>query len=166
MYANVSNGVDSYNISLDKSGNTYRLEGLKPNTNYLIEIGYKILYADSTTDEKVEDTMTTRTKNTVESLEITRVSTSKVYYRLQLDSNFVYDSNAKLVVYLNDQTEYLTINLTADDLEKAASSGYLGSFSIPNEYKTKNSSIKIKLENTSYNGTAVDTNLTAKIVNY
>ena len=166
VYANVSNGVDSYNISLDKSGNTYRLEGLKPNTNYLIEIGYKILYADSTTDEKVEDTMTTRTKNTVESLEITRVSTSKVYYRLQLDSNFVYDSNAKLVVYLNDQTEYLTINLTADDLEKAASSGYLGSFSIPNEYKTKNSSIKIKLENTSYNGTAVDTNLTAKIVNY
>ena len=93
-------------------------------------------------------------------------STSKVYYKLQLDSNFVYDSGAKLVVYLNDQTEYLTINLTADDLEKAASSGYLGSFSIPNEYKTKNSSIKIKLENTSYNGTAVDTNLTAKIVNY
>ena len=34
------------------------------------------------------------------------------------------------------------------------------------EYKIKNSSIKIKLENTKYNGAEVNTNLTAKIINY
>lgn len=166
VYANVSNGVDSYNISLDKNNTTYRLTGLNPNTNYLVEIGYKVIYADSTVEENVEDTMTTRTKNTVESLEITRVSTSKIYYNLKLDSNFVYDVGAKLVVYLNDQTEYLTINLTSSELEKAASSGYSGSFNIPEEYKTKNSSIKIKLEDTTHEGTTIETNLTAKIVNY
>ena len=116
-------------------------------------------------EEVVEDTMTVRTKAPTEKLEITRVSRDKIYYNLKLDSNFVYDLGAKLVVYLNDG-EYTTIDLTSSNLEKAAASGYSSSFSIPEAYKAKNSSLEIKLENTMYNGTTMNTNLIAKIVNY
>ena len=110
--------------------------------------------------------MTVRTKAPTESLEIPKVSTDKIYYTLKLDSNFVYDEGAKIVIYLNDTNESSEIKLTSSNLEKAASSGYSGSFKIPDEYKIKNSSIKIKLENTKYNGAEVNTNLTAKIINY
>lgn len=165
VYANISNGVDTHSISLDKNATTYRVTNLNPNTNYSVDIGYKIIYADSSVEEVVEDTMIVRTKAPTESLKITKVSTNKIYYTLKLDSNFVYDTGTKLVVYLNDE-EYTTINLTKSNLENAASSGYSSSFTMPSEYKTKNSSIKIKLENTMYNGTTINTNLIAKIVNY
>ena len=165
VYAIVSDGTKSYSISLDKNATSYKLTGLEPNKNYSVEIGYKVIYSDSSTDEKVEDTMTVKTKEPTENLAITKVSTDKIYYTLKLDSNFVYDAGAKLVIYNNDSV-YSEIKLTSGNLEKAASSGYSGSFSIPDEYKIKNSSLKMKLENVTYNGSAVDTNLVAKIVNY
>lgn len=165
VYANVSDGINSYNISLDKNATTYRITDLNPNTNYSVDIGYKIVYADATAEEVVEDTMTVRTKAPTEKLEITRVSRDKIYYNLKVDSNFVYDTGAKLVIYLNDG-EYTSIDLTSSNLERAASSGYSSSFNIPDAYKTKNSTLEIKLENTMYNGTTIDTNLIAKIVNY
>ena len=166
VYAIVTDGTKSYNIALDKKATSYKLTGLEPNTSYSVEIGYKVIYADSSTDENVEDTMTVKTKAPVESLAITKVSTDKIYYTLKLDSNFVYDVGAKLVIYLNDTNEYSEIKLTGANLEKAASAGYSGSFEIPSEYKAKNSSIKLKLENVSYNGTTINSNLVAKIVNY
>ena len=166
VYAIISDGKKAQNISLDKNATTYKATGLEPNTNYSVEIGYKVIYADSSVDEKVEDTMTIKTKEPTESLKITKVSTERIYYTLKLDSDFVYDSGAKLIIYLNDSNKYSEIKLTSGSLEKAASSGYSDSFIIPDEYKTKNNSIKLKLENTRYNGNAIDTNLVAKIVNY
>ncbi len=84
---------------------------------------------------------------------------------LNLDKNFVYDSGAKLVMYLNDN-KYTETELTSEQLERAASTGYVGKFTIPKEYKMKNSTIKIQLEDTKYSGTEVDSNLATKIVNY
>ena len=124
VYAIVSDGTKSYSISLDKNATSYKLTGLEPNKNYSVEIGYKVIYSDSSTDEKVEDTMTVKTKEPTESLEITKVSTDKIYYTLKLDSNFVYDAGAKLAIYLNNDNLYSEINLTSGNLEKAASSGY------------------------------------------
>ena len=166
VYAIVSDGTKSYSISLDKNASSYKLTGLEPNKNYSVEIGYKVIYSDSSTEEKVEDTMTVRTKGPIENLAITKVTKDKIYYTLKLDSNFVYDAGAKLVIYLNDNNEYSSIKLTSDNLEKAASSGYSGSFKMPDEYKIKNSSLKIKLENVTYNGTTIDSNLSSKIINY
>ena len=165
VYAIVSDGAKSYNIALDKNGTTYRIEGLTPSTNYSVQIGYKVIYADSRVDEQVEDTMMIRTKTPTENLSITRVSTTEVYYNLNLDGNFVYDSGAKLVMYLNDN-KYTETELTSEQLEKAAAIGYIGEFTIPKEYKMKNSTIKIQLENTKFSGIDVASNLAAKIVNY
>lgn len=166
VYAIVSDGTKQNSISLDKNATQYKVTGLDPDTSYSVEIGYKVIYADSSVDEKVEDTMTVKTNSPIENLTITKVSTDRIYYTLKLDSNFVYDAGAKIVIYLNDTNEYSEIKLTSGNLEKAASTGYTDSFIIPDDYKLKNSSIKLKLENTKYNGSTVDTNVAAKIVNY
>lgn len=166
VYISVSNGTEVKNISLSKDSKSYRVTGLKPNTNYTVEMGYKIIYSTAETEETIEDTMNIRTKMPNESLKITKVSTNKIYYTLKLDSDFVYDEGCTIEVYLNDNMLYQTISLSNNDLEKAASSGYSGTFDIPSEYKVKGSSIKISLENTKIDGTVVDSNLVSKIVNY
>ena len=69
-------------------------------------------------------------------------------------------------MYLNDN-KHTQITLNADQLGKAASTtGYAGSFAIPDDYKIKNSSLKLKLENVTFNGSTIDTNLMTKIINY
>lgn len=166
VYAIISDGIKSHSVALDKNATSYRVTGLDPNKNYTVQIGYKVIYADSTVNEQVEDTMTIKTKTPVENLEITKVSTDNIYYTLKLDSNFVYDAGANLTMYLNDSNKYAEITLNSDQLEKAASTGYSGVFSIPDEYKTKNSSIKLKLENITFNGSTINSNLMAKIINY
>lgn len=166
VYAIISDGVKSHSVALDKNATSYRVTGLDPNKNYTVQIGYKVIYADSTVNEQVEDTMTIKTKTPVENLSITKVSTDDIYYILKLDNNFVYDAGAKLTMYLNDN-KHTQITLNADQLGKAASTtGYAGSFAIPDDYKIKNSSLKLKLENVTFNGSTIDTNLMTKIINY
>lgn len=167
-YLRVSGGdIIPYNIALDKSNTSYRITGLSPDTNYYVEIGYKTIYSDATVEEKLEDTMITRTKSPVESLIINKVTTNKIFYTLKLDSEFVYDSGAELAIYVNNsEIEYDTIKLTSSELEQAAAYGYTSSFAIPEGYKTTNGSVKIELQNLNYNGQKITKYLSAKIINY
>ena len=166
VYITVSSSTEVKNISLSKEDTSYRVTELKPNTDYTVEMGYKIIYSSAETEETIEDTMNIRTKTPNESLKITKVTTSKIYYTLKLDSDFIYDEGCAIVVYLNDDLQYQTIELNESNLSKATASGYTGSFDIPVEYKAKGSSVKICLENTKLDGVTVDSNLTSKIVNY
>ncbi len=168
VYATISDNLNSYNISLDKSSTTYRLTNLKPNTDYIVKLGYKIINSDATSKSIIEDEMSTRTTSPSESLQITKVSLDKIYYTLKLDSSYIYDEGAQLVVYVDDnRNNALSIDLSGEDLEKAASSGYSGNFEIPSEYKEKfGSNISMTLENTRYNGIQVGTDVKAKIINY
>lgn len=153
-------------FSLDKNANTYRITELEPNKNYVVEMGYKIIYSDSSVEEVKQDIMTTRTLIPKEELKITRVSLNKIYYILKLDNDYVYDNGCKIKVYLNDASLVFEQTLRESDLEKAAMSGYSDSFEIPQGYKEKNAEIKILLEDTYMNEKSVQNNLSAKIVNY
>ena len=153
-------------FSLDKNASTYRITELEPNKNYVVEMGYKIIYSDSSVEEVKQDTMTTRTLIPKEELKITRVSLNKIYYTLKLDNDYVYDNGCKIKVYLNDTSLVFEQTLRESDLEKAAISGYSDSFEIPQGYKEKNAEIKILLEDTYMNEKSVQNNLSAKIVNY
>lgn len=166
VYVTVSNENETQSISLSKDEKNYRVTGLKPNMDYTVQMGYKIIYSNAEIEESIEDTMNIRTKVPNESLKITKVSRDKIYYTLKLDNNFMYDENCKIVVYLNDEVEYLTIDLNDKILSKAGSSGYLGSFELPEEYKIKGNSIKLVLEDTMVDGVTIDTKLMTKIVNY
>ena len=166
VYVTVSNETETQSISLSKDEKNYRVTGLKPNMDYTVQMGYKIIYSNAEIEESIEDTMNIRTKVPNESLKITKVSRDKIYYTLKLDNNFMYDENCKIVVYLNDEIEYLTIDLNDKILSKAGSSGYLGSFELPEEYKIKGNSLKLVLEDTMVDGVTIDTKLMTKIVNY
>ena len=61
VYALISDGITNQSVSLNKKGNTYRIDDLEPNTSYTIEIGYKIVYSDATTVDTIEDSMVVRT---------------------------------------------------------------------------------------------------------
>lgn len=144
--------------SLKADGISNFISNLKSNTTYKI---------DAKVDEQVEDMMTTKTKAPTESLKITKITTDNIYYTLNIDSQYVYDSGAKIAIYVNNEaTAYDTINLSSSALEKAPAGGYTGSFKIPQEYKTTNGSIKLELQDTMYNGKQVDQYLGAKIINY
>lgn len=167
VYATISNGTNSADISLSKELNRYRVTGLNPNTNYTVEIGYKIMYSSSEAEDVKQDAMTVKTKKPIESLKITKITTKNIYYTLKLDNTYVYDPGCKIAIYLNDEeNEYESLELSKDNIEEAAMSGYTGSFEIPQNYKIKNNSLKIKLKDTKYGGMNVNTNLVAKIVNY
>lgn len=166
VYATIQNNSMAKTISLDKNNTTYRVNDLLPDTNYIVELGYKEIKSDSSVEENVEDTMSIRTKNISESLVITKVSTSKIYYTLKLDSSYVCDPGCELVVYLNEETEYLRIPLSADNITTAAGSGLSGSFNKPSSYNSVDSSLKIVLENVKKDGKDLEKNLTYKIINY
>ena len=153
-------------FSLDKNANTYRITELEPNKNYIVEMGYKIIYSDSSVEEVKQDMMTTRTLLPQEKLKITRVSLNRIYYALNLDKDYVYDNGCKIRAYLNDTSLIFEQTLKESELEKAAVSGYSYSFEIPQGYKEKNAEIKIVLEDTYMNEKAVTNNLSVKIVNY
>ena len=166
VYAIITGNNFVKTISLDKNANTYRVTELEPNTNYTVEMGYKIIYSDSSVEEVKQDIMTARTLIPNEELKITRVSLTKIYYSLKLDHDYVYDNGCKIKIYLNDTTLIFEQLLSESNLEKAAITGYNDSFQIPQGYKEKNAEIKILLEETCMDGKSVPNSLVAKTVNY
>lgn len=171
VYALISDGITNQSVSLNKKGNTYRIDDLEPNTSYTIEIGYKIVYSDATTVDTIEDSMVVRTTKQQEELSIVKVTTNNILFNLKLDGNYMYDITSstapRIAVYIDNKNEAeYTYRLTDGIMESATrSSGYTGSIEYKEKYKSAGS-ITIKLENTYYNGLPVSTNLKAKMINY
>lgn len=165
VYIVVSNGTNiNKNISLDKKATSYRVTDLDPDTNYTVRMGYKIVNADATSKDVIEDMTVTKTTKPSENLRVTKVGLDKIYYNLKIDSSFVYDGGAKIKVYVDGtEDEALGTTLTKDQLHIAASgTGYELSFKRP-EYS---SSIKIELTNTKYDGNKVNSNVSTTIMKY
>ena len=158
-------------ISLDKNGNTCKIDDLKPGTNYTVEMGYRIIYSNASTIDTVEDSMVVKTNKLSKDLRFVKVTSDKIYYNLKLDGSYIYGEGSsikpKIRVYVNDSADFIEeIDITSSKVNSAiTSSGYTGY--IDNTGDVKNASeITIKLEDTYYNGSQVKTNLKAKIVNY
>lgn len=164
VYIMVSNESTDKNISLDKKATSYRVTGLNPDTNYTIKMGYKIINADATSKDVIEDMMVTKTTKPEESIKVTKVGLDKIYYNLKLDSSFVYDEGAQIKIEIDGvEDEELEKKLSKDELHKAASTtGYELSFKKP-EYNT---SIKIELTDTKYDGNKVNSNVSTTIMKY
>lgn len=169
VFATITNGKQIHNISLDKNAKTYKLTGLDINTEYTIQLGYKIVFADGTSTDTIEASMTVKTNKPTESIVVTKVGLEKIYYTLKLDNTFIYDTkdtanSPVLRVYKNDNVDvYEEVKLSSTDIEKAVSTGYIGVIEKP---KDGYNSISIQLENTYYNGNSINTNLKTTIINY
>lgn len=162
VYLNVGSSSGMESISLNKNETSYRVTNLTPNTNYTVELGYKIIYSDSTNEDVVEDNMIIKTLEPNEELAITRITPTKLYFNLKIDSNYKYDDGCILKMFVNEnEGSSGELKLTSDILGTAASTGYVGSFDIPSDFKR--GIIEIKLDNTKINGKSVNCGLDSKI---
>ncbi len=172
VYAKVYKGNELIqSVSLDKNGTSYRVQDLIPDTNYSVEIGYRIVYSDAATVDTVEDSMPVKTLKQTEKLSFIKITSEKIYYNLKIDGNYIYGENSSnkpiLRVYLNDSfdcVQEITMN-TAKINTAVTTQGYTGYIDNTDEIKQADY-ITIKLENTYYNNNKVETNLKAKIKNY
>ena len=172
VYANIVGTGYNKTISLDKNSNSYRFTDLRPNTDYTISVGYKLINSDGSTSESEEESITVKTEKPEESLIITKITDSKLYYTLKLDSLYKYDEGAKITVNAKvieeDGTEKdfseTIISLNDEILNLSASKGYVGTFDL-NKVKGYQW-INIQLEDTYFEGEKVSANLKSKIINY
>ena len=156
VYINVEGDVNK-TISLDKSQTSYVVTGLTPNTDYTITMAAREINSDGTITERIEDTVIVRTNRVNSKLSISRVSSSKIYFNLKLDSEFVYDS-ADIVLYV-DGVEMQRENV---DISSAiTSNGWTSSF-----YYEYGNQIIIRIENASIDGNKVATDIQVKMENY
>lgn len=96
-----SNGENQL-ISLDKNKVSYRVNNLIPNTEYKVTMGYKEIVENNEIEDKIEDIMYIKTQGVNSNIEITRITSNKIYFNFKMDNNYVFDS-AKLCVYKDDE---------------------------------------------------------------
>lgn len=123
VYLSITGGGTTNTISLDKGKDYYRITDLQQNTDYTIILGYKEIKSDSTTEDVSEDIINIKTLKLEGKLEITKITNSKIYYNLKLDSSSSYD-NAKIYVYINGnrQSGYIAVDTVQALTEKGWSS--------------------------------------------
>ena len=156
VYINVD-GDTSQTIALDKSDTSYTITKLSPNTDYTITFGVREINTDGTISERIEDTLIVRTEKVSTNIDITRVTSSNIYFNLKIDPNYIYDS-ADIVLYVDGNE----IERKSIEIETATSTnGWTNSFKY--EY---GSEIIIRLENVIYDGNSINVDIQAKMKNY
>ena len=143
-------------LSLDKSDTTCTISGLTPNTNYTITMGAREINDDGTISDNVEDIYVIRTKRIEGSVSITRVSSSKIYFNLKLDSNYPFDS-ADIVLYVDGlETERKQVSISSG----ISSNGWSSEFDY--EY---GQNFLIRVENATYGENTVAVDIQTKMIN-
>lgn len=156
VYINVD-GDKPDTIALDKSASSYTITGLTPNTDYTITLGAREIQSDGTISEKIEDTLLVRTQKVSTSITVTRLSSSKIYFNLKMDSNYVFDS-ADVVLYADgNEVDRKNVDISSS----TSSNGW--STSLDYDY---GSEFVIRLENVVYDGRTVNVDVQAKIKKY
>ena len=156
VYINVDGDI-SQTIALDKADTSYTITKLSPNTDYTITFGAREINTDGTISERIEDTLIVRTEKVSTNIDITRVTSSNIYFNLKIDPNYIYDS-ADIVLYVDGNE----IERKSIEIETATSTnGWTNSFKY--EY---GSEIIIRLENVIYDGNSINVDIQAKMKNY
>lgn len=156
VYINIEGDI-SKTISLDKADTSYTVTKLSPNTDYTITFGVREINTDGTISERIEDTIIVRTDKVSTNINITRVTSTDIYFNLKMDSNYIYDS-ADIVLYVDgNEIERKNVEIATSTL----SEGWTSSFKY--EY---GSEIIIRLENVIYDGNLINVDVQAKMKNY
>lgn len=157
VYINVDGGNYSDTIALDKSDTNYKVTGLSPNTDYTITLAAREIQDDGSVSEKIEDTLLVRTKRVSTAITVTRLSSSKIYFNLKMDSSYIFDSADIVLLADGNEVDRQSVNISSS----TSSNGW--SSSLDYDY---GSEFTIRLENVVYNGNRIDVDVQAKIKKY
>ncbi len=161
-YQVVSVTVESTNnfqrtISLDKNVTSYRIADLNPDTQYQLTFGYNEILAGNSVSSVVHSVQTVKTKKVNADLQITRLTFSKIYFTLKLDTDYVF-SSGKLAVYV-DKRKTEEVNIDIEEAKK--SKGWSSSV----KYESGTEYI-LRLENLKYNDKSIDYVIESKFKKY
>jgi hypothetical protein len=148
----------SQKILLNKDDTQYIINGLKPSTEYTVSLNYG--YYDKTTitndyREETSDVIKLATKSMDIKLNIERLTASKIYFNLKLDSKYVLE-RGKVAIYINND-KYAEKDI--DIISSSSTNGWSSDFDI-----IKGDTYTIKIIDAYYAGTKVDITTQAKIV--
>ena len=134
VYVTINGGGSADIISLDKSKTNYRITGLKNNTEYKLELGYREIMSDSTIEEITEDIVNVKTLKLQGSLKITKITEKEIFFNLKIDPDSSYD-DAKISIYINGnkQNDFIKV----DTLQALQQTGWTNSITITEEMKGK-----------------------------
>ena len=148
-------GDISKTIALNKNESKYTVTGLTPNSDYKVTL-VTTQVIDGEYVETIEDIITIKTEPLYITLNVTKVTTSKIYFTLKIDKNYVFDSSDIALYVDGDKKQTLNVDVDAAISED----GYTGSF----DYVYGDMSV-IKLENIFYDGEIQNINISTKFKN-
>lgn len=149
---------ESQTISLDKTKDKYRVTDLTPNTEYKLTMAYKEIVENNEVIDKIEDVMNVKTTNINAKLEVTRISSNRIFYNFKLDNNFVFDS-AILKVYKDDE---VVAEVPVDINSAITSNGWSSYIEKVTGYDT----LTFKIESIMYEGKEINYNIETKVKSY
>lgn len=152
-----SNGYSEY-ISLDKSKTSYRVTGLEPNTEYKVSLRYKEISEENEIVDGIEDVLSISTLGINATIEITKISTNKIYFKFKMDNNYVFDS-AVLNIYKDGE---LIDSLNVNVEESINSEGWQDYIERIFGYDT----LTFKIEDIVYEGNKINYTTETKIKSY
>lgn len=141
-------------IQLNKDNTSYILRELKPDNEYVISLGYRLVGSE---EDVYDDTIKAKTTLPNYTLNITKVTRDKIYYQLKIDSEYAVES-ARVSLY-SDQTRIT--DQEVDIAQAISEKGFTGS--IP--YDSLGYFIEVKLEDMVYNGTIIALDVSDKFIN-
>ena len=98
-----------------------------------------------------------RTKRVSTAITVTRLSSSKIYFNLKMDSSYIFDSADIVLLADGNEVDRQSVNISSS----TSSNGW--SSSLDYDY---GSEFTIRLENVVYNGNRIDVDVQAKIKKY
>jgi hypothetical protein len=147
-------------LEISKDVYNYRINNLKPNTEYNVSIGYSYLdkKANNSKTDVIQDVITVRTAKPDYRLVVSKISNGKIYFNLKLDEKYNLESGFIVLYVDNNKMGEIPI----DPQAAISTSGWESSINFYNSgYE-----VLLKLESAVYNGSAIDTDVQFKYINY
>lgn len=142
---------------LSKEQTSYVIRGLDYDNEYTISFGYVLaLSVDSSQNEIINNTIKMKTKIPAIKFEITKITATKIYYKIKLDENYEIDSG--IVSLYSD-------NILMSSVQYNASMNKSNEFSGSFDYTSLGYLVELRFENIIYNGDFVNLRYSSKYIN-
>ncbi len=153
-----SEGVEAKKIYLNKENTSYTIRDLVPNTEYTVTFGYQLAKSvDELETEVTDDVVKIKTDKPNYQLAFTKITSSKLYYELKVDSLYQLESGT-IRLYSDNQV----LAEQPIDVSKITNGVYTGSF----DNQNLGYFIEIRVEDFVYNGQLINNfPITSKYIN-
>ena len=153
-----SDGMEAKKIYLNKENTSYTIRDLVPNTEYTVTFGYQLAKSvDELETEVTDDIVKIKTDKPNYQLAFTKITSSKLYYELKVDSLYQLESGT-IRLYSDNQV----LAEQPIDVSKITNGVYTGSF----DNQNLGYFIEIRVEDFVYNGQLINNfPITSKYIN-